>query len=61
MAESDWNGCMREARALDIATPYNEALVALLKGREQTAIREVHGPSIDYDAWEAEIARSTGA
>lgn len=50
------NGALiREARALGIATPYNEALVALLKGRELSQQRAIHEPDLDYDAWEAEI------
>jgi 2-dehydropantoate 2-reductase len=52
------NGALlREARALGIATPYNEALVALLKGRELHRMRTVHEPDLDYAAWEARIAR----
>jgi 2-dehydropantoate 2-reductase len=52
------NGALlREARALGIATPYNEALVALLKGRELHQMRAIHDPDLDYDAWEARIAR----
>lgn len=46
---------VREAQVLGIATPYNEALVALLKGRELSQQRAVHEPDLDYDAWEAEI------
>ena len=50
------NGALlREAEALGIATPYNEALVALLKGREYAQIQAVHGPEIDYDAWQARV------
>ena len=50
------NGALvREARALGIPTPYNEALVALLKGRETQRMQEVAGETIDYDAWEARI------
>jgi 2-dehydropantoate 2-reductase len=52
------NGALlREAQALGIATPYNEALVALLKGRELHQMRAIHEPDLDYDAWEARIAR----
>jgi 2-dehydropantoate 2-reductase len=52
------NGALlREAVALGIATPYNEALVALLKGRELHQMRRVHKPELDYAAWEARIAR----
>jgi 2-dehydropantoate 2-reductase len=52
------NGALlREAQALGIATPYNEALVALLKGRELHQMRAIHEPDLDFDAWEARIAR----
>jgi 2-dehydropantoate 2-reductase len=52
------NGALlREAEKLGIATPYNEALVALLKGREMSRMRAVHEPDLDYDAWEARIAK----
>jgi 2-dehydropantoate 2-reductase len=52
------NGALvREAQALGIATPYNEALVALLKGREHQRISEVSGEVIDYDAWESRIGQ----
>jgi len=51
------NGALiREAQALGIATPNNEALVALLKGRELHQQRRIHQPDLDYDAWEARIA-----
>ena len=51
------NGALiREARSLGIPTPYNEALVALLKGREQSQQRAIHEPDFDYEAWEARIA-----
>ncbi len=51
------NGALlREAAALGIAVPCNEALVALLKGRELARIRAVHEPDLDYDAWEARVA-----
>lgn len=47
------NGALvREGKALGIAMPYNEALVALLKGREIRRQREVHQPDLDYDEWE---------
>jgi 2-dehydropantoate 2-reductase len=49
------NGALiREAAALGIPTPYNEALTALVKGREFAARRAVDEPDIDYDALEAE-------
>jgi 2-dehydropantoate 2-reductase len=51
------NGALlREAQRLGVATPYNEALVALLKGRELHQMRAIHEPDLDYDAWEARIA-----
>jgi 2-dehydropantoate 2-reductase len=51
------NGALiREAKALGIPMPNNEALVALLKGRELHQQRRVHQPDLDYDAWEAGIA-----
>jgi 2-dehydropantoate 2-reductase len=51
------NGALiREARARGIAVPNNEALVALLKGRELHQQRIIHEPDLDYDAWEARIA-----
>jgi 2-dehydropantoate 2-reductase len=46
-----------EAAALGIATPCNEALLALLKGRELHQMRRLHQPDLDYAAWEARIAR----
>jgi 2-dehydropantoate 2-reductase len=50
------NGALlREAKALGIAMPYNESLVALLKGRELHQQRRTHEPDLDYDAWEARI------
>jgi 2-dehydropantoate 2-reductase len=51
------NGALiREAKALGIPTPNNEALVALLKGRELHEQRRIHQPDLDFDAWEARIA-----
>ena len=51
------NGALvRESRRLGLAAPYNEALTALLKGRERDAIRRREDPGLDYDAWEAEVA-----
>lgn len=49
------NGALvRESRRLGLAAPYNEALTALLKGREQDAIRRRESPDLDYEAREAE-------
>ena len=51
------NGALvRESRKIGLAAPYNEALTALLKGRERDAIRRREDPDLDYDAWEAEVA-----
>ena len=51
------NGALvRAAAPFAIPVPYNESLVALLKGRELARMREVHEPDLDYDAWEARIA-----
>jgi 2-dehydropantoate 2-reductase len=51
------NGALiREAKVFGIPTPYNEALVALLKGVELARMRAVHEPDLDYDAWEKRIA-----
>ncbi len=51
------NGALvRESRKLGLAAPCNEALTALLKGRELNAIRRRENPDLDYDAWEAEVA-----
>ncbi|MEO1018608.1 MAG: 2-dehydropantoate 2-reductase [Pseudomonadota bacterium] len=52
------NGALvREGKNLGIATPYNEAVVALLKGREQASMRD-RGPTLDYETLEAK-AQST--
>jgi 2-dehydropantoate 2-reductase len=51
------NGALlREAGALGIPVPYNESLVALLKGRELHERRKREQPDLDYDAWEARVA-----
>ena len=47
---------VREARTLGVPVPANEALAALLKGRELARMRAVDEPELDYDAWEARIA-----
>ena len=46
---------VRDAKQFGIPTPYNESLVALLKGRELAQMRAVHEPDLDYDAWEARV------
>jgi 2-dehydropantoate 2-reductase len=49
------NGALiAEAGTLGIPTPYNEALVAMLKGRELQRMQEQAGTSVDYVAWEAQ-------
>ncbi len=54
------NGALlREARALGVAAPYNEALTALLKGRELHRQRAVHEPDLDYEAWEREVGSAS--
>lgn len=56
------NGALvREAKALGIPVPYNEALVALLRGRELAQRRAVHEPDLDYEAWEASFASADAA
>ena len=55
------NGALvREARLLGVPTPYNEALTALLKGRELHQQRAVHEPELDYNAWESEVQAELG-
>lgn len=55
------NGALiEEAKKFGIATPYNEALVALLKGREQSQTRAIHEPDFDYSAWEKRIESGDG-
>ena len=55
------NGALvREAGALGIPVPYNESLVALLKGRELHERRKREQPDLDYDAWEARVAAESG-
>lgn len=46
---------VRDAVEFGIPTPYNESLVALLKGRELAQHRVVNEPDLDYDAWEARV------
>jgi 2-dehydropantoate 2-reductase len=54
------NGALvREARKVDLPVPYNEALVALLKGRELREIRRRNPP--DFAAWEAKVGEGDPA
>ncbi len=56
------NGALvREAKALGIPVPYNEALVALLRGRELAQRRAVHEPDLDYEVWEASFTNADAA
>lgn len=51
------NGALvREAKRQRLPVPYNEALLALLKGRELKEIRRHGQPELDYAAWEAQVA-----
>lgn len=55
------NGALvREARSLGVALPYNEALVALVKGRELHEWRRVQEPNLNYQAWEDQIDHGKG-
>ncbi len=55
------NGALvREAEKLGIPVPYNESLVALLRGRELAQTRAVHEPDLDYDAWEGRLTSEKG-
>ncbi|MEO8039793.1 MAG: ketopantoate reductase family protein [Betaproteobacteria bacterium] len=49
------NGALvREARALGLAVPYNETIVAVVKGLEKSRRQALHEPPIDYKQREAE-------
>ncbi len=51
------NGALvREAHAVGIAAPYNEAVVAMVKGVEKSRRQLLHAPPIDYAALEAAAA-----
>lgn len=55
------NGALvREARALGIATPYNEAVVAIVKGLEKSRRQALHEPPRDYKKLEEEALREAG-
>jgi 2-dehydropantoate 2-reductase len=55
------NGALvREAGALGVSVPFNEALTLLIKGRELHEQRRVHEPDIDYAALEAAAAAQEG-
>ncbi|MCW5621760.1 MAG: hypothetical protein KIS79_11690, partial [Burkholderiales bacterium] len=49
------NGAIvREAKALGMAVPYNEAVVALVKGVEKGRAQLLHEPPRDYKQLEAQ-------
>jgi 2-dehydropantoate 2-reductase len=49
------NGALvREARALGLAVPCNETLVAVVKGLEKSRRQLLHEPPVDYAQREAE-------
>ena len=53
------NGALvREAQALGLEAPFNEALALLIKGLERHRRQVVHEPPIDYAALEAQAATS---
>jgi len=55
------NGALvREARALGIPTPYNEAVVAVVKGLEKSRRQTLHEPPRDYKKLEQEAEREAG-
>ena len=55
------NGALvREAKALGIATPYNEAVVAVVKGLEKSRRQTLHEPPLDYKQLEAQAERDAG-
>ena len=52
------NGALvREAKALGIATPYNEAVVAVVKGLEKSRRQTLHEPPRDYKKLEEEAEK----
>src|SRR5262245_18562684 len=59
------NGALvREAKALGMAVPYNEAIVAVIKGVEKSRRQTLHEPPRDYAKLEAEAlaeARASGS
>ena len=55
------NGALvREAKTLGIATPYNEAVVAVVKGLEKSRRQTLHEPPRDYKKLEDEAQREAG-
>jgi 2-dehydropantoate 2-reductase len=55
------NGALvREAKALGVAVPYNETIVAFVKGLEKSRHQALHEPPIDYAALEKAAAEGKG-
>ena len=55
------NGALvREAKALEIPVPYNEAVVAMVKGLERSRRQLLHEPAKDYGALEAAAQKEAG-
>ena len=55
------NGALvREAKALGVATPYNEAVVAIVKGLEKSRRQTLNDPPRDYKKLEEEAEREAG-
>jgi 2-dehydropantoate 2-reductase len=55
------NGALvREARALGVAVPYNEAIVAVVKGLEKSRRQALHEPPRDYKKLEKEAEKDAG-
>ena len=55
------NGALvREGKALGLALPYNESLVALVKGVEKSRMQQLHEPPRDYAALEAQAMAEAG-
>jgi 2-dehydropantoate 2-reductase len=51
------NGALlREGKALGLSLPYNEAVVAVVKGLEKSRRQLLHEPPIDYAQREADAA-----
>lgn len=56
------NGALvREAHALGLSVPYNEAVVAIVKGLEKSRRQTLHEPPIDYKQREAEAEAEVAA
>ncbi|HZP88071.1 MAG TPA: ketopantoate reductase family protein [Burkholderiales bacterium] len=55
------NGALvREAKALGMSVPYNEAVVAVVKGLEKSRAQLLHEPPRDYKKLEAEAEAEAG-